>query len=69
LDKIAKATKTSNGKKKKKAGKGFESKYKHAFLIALGDGQRAVGKVFLPKELMASNIFRTGVEVEGEESK
>lgn len=64
LNKISKATQGSKGKKKNKKGRGFESKYKHAFLIALGDGQKAVGKVFLPAELRESNIFRTGVEVD-----
>lgn len=71
LDRIAKATQTGGKKRKKskKGGVGFESKYKHAFLIALGDGQRAVGKVFLPPELRESNIFRTGVVIGGTEEQ
>lgn len=69
LNKIAKATQTpKKGKRRNKKGRGFESKYKHAFLIALGDGQKAVGKVFLPPELRDSNIFRTGVVIGGDDN-
>lgn len=70
LNKIAKATRISSkknklkNKNKSRVGKGFESRYNHAFLIALRDGQKAVGKVYLPVELRDSNIFRTGVEVD-----
>lgn len=63
LDKIAKA----NGRKRTTTGSS-NSKYNHAFCLAMEDGKKAIVKVELPKALRDSKLFKTGVEVENEES-
>jgi len=65
LDKIAKAhNMTQSGTSK---ASGAQSRYKNAFCIVLEDGKKAVVKVMLPKSLLKSSLFKTGVDVkEGE---
>ena len=44
-------------------GRGKESQYKHAFCtIMLETGEKAIIKASLPKEVLDSKLFRTGVE-------
>ena len=61
LDNIAKAhTVTQSGTQKVS---GAQSRYKNAFCIVLEEGKKAIVKVMLPKSLLKSSLFRTGVEV------
>ena len=49
---------------------GSQSRYKNAFCVILEDGKRAICKVKLPKALLKSELFKTGVilkEIEEEE--
>lgn len=65
LDNIAKAhTVTQSGSQKVS---GAQSRYKNAFCVVLEDGKKAIVKVMLPKALLKSSLFRTGVDVKEEE--
>lgn len=66
LDSIAKAHMARQTGAQKLAGS--QTKYKNAFCIILEDGKKAVVKAKLPKALINSNLFKTGVRVQ-EESK
>lgn len=61
LDTIAKAYSTIQSGTQKVSG--AQSKYKYAFCIALEDGKKAIVKAMIPKELMKSSLFKTGVDV------
>lgn len=58
LAKIAKASSTKNLKS------GRQNRYKHAFCVVMEDGKRATVKASVPKSLIDSKLFRTGVEVD-----
>lgn len=65
LDNIAKAhTVTQSGSQKVS---GAQSRYKNAFCIVLEEGKKAIVKVMLPKSLLKSSLFRTGVDVKEED--
>ena len=64
LDKIAKAHSVTQTGAQKISGS--QSRYKNAFCVVLEDGKKAVVKVKLPKALMKSSLFKTGVEVKEE---
>lgn len=65
LDNIAKAhTVTQSGSQKVS---GAQSRYKNAFCVVLEEGKKAIVKVMLPKALLKSSLFRTGVDVKEEE--
>lgn len=65
LDNIAKAGSAQQSSAQKLAGS--QSRYKNAFCIVLEDGKRAIVKVKLPKALLQSELFKTGVTVKKEE--
>lgn len=39
------------------------NRYKHSFCVAFDNGKRVIVKAFIPKELLKSKLFTTGVEV------
>ena len=52
----------ANGEKSK-FSKARESQYKHAFCVIMTEtGEKAIVKSSLPKEILDSKLFRTGVE-------
>ena len=61
LDTIAK----TNKRKKTGAQKlsGADSKYKNAFCISLETGERVIVKARVPKTLLKSSLFKTGVDI------
>jgi hypothetical protein len=62
LDNIAKAhTAVQSGTEKTS---GAQSRYKNAFCIILEDGKKATVKVLLPKALLKSSLFKTGVDIQ-----
>lgn len=63
LDKIAKAHADTSSSDKTS---GAPSKYKYSFCIAFENGKRAIVKSMLPKSLLNSKLFTTGVEIETE---
>ena len=63
LDLIAKATSGDTESKKRKADKGYTDRYKHAFMLVLPNGKKAITKVMLPKALRDSQIFRAGIDI------
>lgn len=64
LDNIAKAHSATQSGKNKISG--AQNKYKNAFCIVLEDGKKAIVKVRLPKSLLKSALFKTGVDVKEE---
>lgn len=64
LDNIAKAHSATQSGKNKISG--AQNKYKNAFCIVLEDGKKAIVKVRLPKSLLKSALFKTGVDVREE---
>lgn len=66
LDNIAKAHKAIQTGSQKMSD--VQSRYKHAFCVVLDDGKKAVVKVKLPKALMKSKLFKTGVQVDETEN-
>ena len=60
LDRIAKAHMTDYIK----SSNNVSNRYKHAFCLILDNGNRAIVKAMLPKVLLESRLFRTGVEIE-----
>lgn len=47
-----------------KAGRVKESQFKHAFCVIMPEtGEKAIVKATLPKEILDSKLFRTGVEI------
>lgn len=64
LDNIAKAhSNTQTGSQKVS---GSQNRYKNAFCVVLEDGKKSIVKVKLPKALMESSLFKTGVDVREE---
>lgn len=61
LDKIAKAHSAQQTGTQKITG--AQNRYKNAFCIVLEDGKKAIVKVLLPKTLLKSSLFKTGVDV------
>lgn len=43
------------------------NKYKYAFCVAFDNGKRVIVKSYIPKELLNSKLFRTGVDVKQED--
>ena len=64
LDRIARA---STSKAQSAARKTSANRYDKAFCIIMDDGKKGVGKVMLPKSLLNSKLFRTGVIIEESE--
>ena len=64
LDNIAKAHSVTQTGSQKVSGS--QSRYKNAFCVVLEDGKKAIVKVKLPKALMESSLFKTGVEIKEE---
>lgn len=59
LKKIYKANDKSRGK----ANRGVESRYKHSFCaIMLNSGEKAIVRAIVPKEILESKLFTTGIE-------
>jgi hypothetical protein len=65
LDNIAKAHNVTQTGLQKTSGS--QSRYKNAFCIVLEDGKKAIVKVMLPKSLLKSSLFKTGVDIKEEE--
>jgi hypothetical protein len=65
LDNIAKAGMAQQSGSQKLSGS--QSRYKNAFCIILEDGKRAICKVKLPKSLLKSELFKTGVIIKEDE--
>lgn len=61
LDKIAKANSSTKTASQKLSGS--QSTYKHAFCVILESGKKSVVKAMLPKALLQSSLFKTGVQV------
>ena len=61
LDNIAKAHSSAQTANQKITGS--QSRYKHAFCIILEDGKKSIVKAMLPKSLLKSSLFETGVKV------
>lgn len=43
------------------------SRYKHAFCVAFDNGKKVIIKTYIPKELLNSKLFKTGVDVKKDE--
>ena len=65
LDNIAKAHSAQQTGTQKISGS--QSRYKNAFCVVLEEGKKAIVKVKLPKSLMDSTLFKTGVIVKEEQ--
>ena len=65
LDNIAKAHSATKSASQKVAGS--QSRYKNAFCVILEDGKKSIVKAMLPKALLNSTLFKTGVIVENKE--
>lgn len=65
LDNIAKAHNVIKSGSQKVSGS--QSRYKNAFCIILEEGKKAIVKVKLPKPLLESSLFKTGVVIKEEE--
>lgn len=61
LDTIAKTNKRRKTGLQKLTG--ANSKYKNAFCVSLESGERVIVKARIPKALLKSNLFKTGVDV------
>lgn len=58
LDTIAKANST------KAVANGGQSKYRNSFCVVMDEGKKAIVKAILPKALLESKLFKTGVDVD-----
>jgi hypothetical protein len=67
LDSIAKANMQRQSGSQKLSGS--TNRYKNAFCVVLEDGKKAIVKAKLPKALLESNLFKTGVKVIETEEK
>jgi hypothetical protein len=67
LDSIAKANMQRQSGSQKLAGS--TNKYKNAFCIVLEDGKKAIVKAKLPKALLDSDLFKTGVRIDEKAEK
>lgn len=65
LDNIAKASNATQSGSQKLSG--AQTRYKNAFCVILEEGKKAIVKVKLPKSLLKSSLFKTGVDVKEEE--
>lgn len=61
LDKIAKASSVIKTMANKISG--AQNKYRHAFCVVLDDGNKSIVKSMLPKAILKSDLFRTGVQI------
>lgn len=61
LELIAKSSNSDDGKGRKVAS--ASNKYQNAFCIVLDNGKKAIVKARLPKSILKSKLFRTGVDV------
>lgn len=61
LDKIAKASASIKNIGGKIAG--TQNKYKYSFCVVLDDGNKAIVKSMLPKSILNSELFTTGVQI------
>lgn len=66
LDAIAKANKTVRSGSQKTSSNS-QNKYKNAFCLMLGTGEKAIVKVKLPESLAKSKLFKTGVVIDGDQ--
>lgn len=64
LGKIARAKRDDEGRETEKRGKS-ESIYRHAFLCGLDNSKFALVKTLLPRGLVQSKLFKTGVDLNG----
>lgn len=62
LDNIAKANSSEKSGGQKISGS--KSKYKNSFCVVLEDGKKSIVKAMLPKALLNSTLFKTGVTVD-----
>lgn len=61
LDRIAKASSVTRNITTKFSG--AQNKYRHAFCIVLDDGNKTIVKSMLPKSVVKSDLFSTGVQI------
>lgn len=59
----------ADGSKSKRKASGIGNRYKNAFCVILPNGKKTVVKAMLPSVVVKSDLFRTGVDIDAQQTK